>query len=172
MQNKNSFGFGSRLRAARQRAGLTGAELGIETGENGKNASKASVSDWENDRHYPKADQLRAICIKLKISADHLVLGDIKEELNLIHAENVIQSLTDAQRQALLARMRPSDESPTSEVEPRVTTESSSFVHTDTEMTAGKGFRGGGTVRLPVQKEKRNGPISKLADKSPKKSTR
>ena len=172
MQNKNSFGFGSRLRAARQQAGLTGAELGIETGENGKNASKASVSDWENDRHYPKADQLRAICIKLKISADHLVLGDIKEELNLLHAENVIQSLTDAQRQALLARMKPSGESSTSEGEPRVSTGSSSSVHNDTEMTAGKGFRGGGIVRPPVQKEKRNGSVTKLADKPPKKSTR
>lgn len=172
MQNKNNFGFGARLRAARKATGLTGADLGKGAGENGKDASKASVSDWENDRHYPKADQLRVICLKLKISADHLVFGDLKDELNLIQAENILQTLSDAQLQALLQRMRVPDGAPTTNDETRVSTESSSSVHIDTDMSAGKGFRGGGTVRPPVQKEKRNGSIAKLADKSPKKSSR
>lgn len=100
-----NFGFGARLKAARQKAGLSGTELGKGAGENGKDASKASVSDWENDRHYPKADQLRVICLKLNISSDFLVFGDIKDELNLIQAETTIQMLSPEQRRALLAKM-------------------------------------------------------------------
>lgn len=99
------FGFGARLKEARQKAGLSGTELGKGAGENGKDASKASVSDWENDRHYPKADQLRVICLKLNISSDFLVFGDIKADLNLIQAETTIQMLTPDQRRALLAKM-------------------------------------------------------------------
>ena len=105
MTNSISFGFGERLKAARKAAGITGAELGEGAGENGRNASKASVSDWENERHYPKADQLRVICLKLNISADHLVFGDIKEELRLIQAEATIEMLSPEQRRALLSRM-------------------------------------------------------------------
>jgi transcriptional regulator with XRE-family HTH domain len=105
MASNNNFGFGARLKEARQRAGLSGTELGKGAGENGKDASKASVSDWENDRHYPKADQLRVICLKLNISSDFLVFGDVKDELNLIQAETTIQMLTPEQRRALLAKM-------------------------------------------------------------------
>lgn len=105
MTNSISFGFGERLKAARKAAGLTGAELGEGAGESGRNASKASVSDWENERHYPKADQLRVICLKLNISADHLVFGDIKEELRLMAAEATIEMLSPEQRRALLSRM-------------------------------------------------------------------
>jgi transcriptional regulator with XRE-family HTH domain len=105
MASKSNFGFGARLKEARQRAGLSGTELGKGAGENGKDASKASVSDWENDRHYPKADQLRVICLKLNISSDFLVFGDIRDELNLIQAETTIQMLTPDQRRSLLAKM-------------------------------------------------------------------
>ncbi|WP_307702057.1 helix-turn-helix domain-containing protein [Variovorax paradoxus] len=105
MVSNHNFGFGARLKEARQKAGLSGTELGKGAGENGKDASKASVSDWENDRHYPKADQLRVICLKLNISSDYLVFGDIKADLNLIQAETTIQMLTPDQRRALLAKM-------------------------------------------------------------------
>jgi len=105
MTNTISFGFGERLREARKAARLTGAELGRGAGESGRDASKASVSDWENERHYPKADQLRVICLKLNISADHLVFGDIKNELKMIQAEATIEMLTPEQRRALLAKM-------------------------------------------------------------------
>ena len=105
MTNTTSFGFGLRLKGARKAAKLTGAELGAGAGEGGRDASKASVSDWEHERHYPKADQLRVICLKLNISADHLVFGDIKDELKLIQAETTIQMLSPEQRQMLLARM-------------------------------------------------------------------
>jgi transcriptional regulator with XRE-family HTH domain len=105
MTNSTSFGFGLRLKAAREAAGLTGTELGRGAGERGNDASKASVSDWEKERHYPKADQLRVICLKLNISADHLVFGDIKNELQMIQAEASIEMLSPDQRRALLAKM-------------------------------------------------------------------
>lgn len=100
-----SFGFGERLKAARLAKGLSGTDLGKGAGENGKDASKASVSDWENDRHYPKADQLRVICLKLNISVDDLLFGDIKAEANMMQAQSAIQALTPEQREALLAKM-------------------------------------------------------------------
>ncbi|MCA3041250.1 MAG: helix-turn-helix transcriptional regulator [Rhodocyclaceae bacterium] len=101
-----SFGFGARLREARQSAKLSGTELGRGAGEKqGKDASKQSVADWESERHYPKADQLRLICLKLNVSADYLIFGDVKQDAALINAANVVQGLTDDQRRTLLAMM-------------------------------------------------------------------
>lgn len=103
----NSFGFGERLRLARIAAGLSGTQLGLGAGEHGKDASKASVSDWENERHYPKMDQLRVICLKLNISADDLIFGDIKKDAKSIEAERMLLGLTQEQREKLLDRMTP-----------------------------------------------------------------
>lgn len=105
MTNTISFGFGERLREARKAARLTGAELGKGAGESGRDASKASVSDWESERHYPKADQLRVICLKLNISADHLVFGDIRNDVKMLQAEATIEVLTPEQRRVLLEKM-------------------------------------------------------------------
>jgi transcriptional regulator with XRE-family HTH domain len=105
MGNSKSFGFGARLKKARQEKGMSGVELGLGAGENGKNASKQSVSDWEAERHYPKADQLRVICLKLNIAVDDLIFGDVKEHIKVIQAESAIQALTQEQRMALLAKM-------------------------------------------------------------------
>lgn len=99
-----SFGFGERLRSARKRAGLTGEELGKGAGENGKDASKASVSDWEHERHYPKADQLRIICLKLGITADDLIFGDLKDA-KLRQAAGTLQGLNEEQKRALMSMM-------------------------------------------------------------------
>lgn len=99
------FGFGDRLRKARQEKGLTGEALGKGAGEKGKDASKQSVADWEHDRHYPKADQLRIICIRLGVSADHLLFGDVAERLKLSQAETAVRALTDEQRRELLSKM-------------------------------------------------------------------
>lgn len=105
MVNTNSFGFGARLKKARQEKGMSGIELGRGAGENGKDASKQSVSDWEAERHYPKADQLRVICLKLNIAVDDLIFGDVKEHIKVIQAESAIQALTHEQRMDLLAKM-------------------------------------------------------------------
>jgi DNA-binding transcriptional regulator YiaG len=71
-------GFGERLKAARKMEGLSQEELGRRAGEGGKDASKASVSDWEHERHYPKADQLRTMCMRLGVCADELLFGGQK----------------------------------------------------------------------------------------------
>lgn len=105
MDKSTTFGFGQRLRAARENAGLSGIELGKGAGENGRDASKQSVSDWENDRHYPKADQLRLICMKLNISADFLIFGDIKRDEAVAKAADAVRVLDSSQRRALMATM-------------------------------------------------------------------
>lgn len=103
----NSFGFGERLRKARQAAGLSGEELGKGAGgSKGKDATKASVSDWEHERHYPKADQLRVICLKLNVSADELIFGDIKAQANMAQAKSAVQALTAEQRAELLRSLQ------------------------------------------------------------------
>ena len=101
-----SFGFGERLRAAREAKGLSGTQLGAGAGDkDGKSASKQSVADWEHDRHYPKADQLRSICLKLNISADYLLFGDAAERERLAAAEQALRTLTPEMQRALMAKM-------------------------------------------------------------------
>lgn len=103
----NSFGFGERLKAARKAMKLSGEELGKGAGgSKGKDATKASVSDWEHERHYPKADQLRVICLKLNVSADDLIFGDIKAHANMAQAKSAVQALTAEQRSELLRSLQ------------------------------------------------------------------
>lgn len=106
MDKAESFGFGARLKAARTAAKMTGAELGRGAGAKpGEDAGKQSVSDWESERHYPKANQIRTICLKLNVSADHLIFGDVRHDKAVAVAVNVVQALSPEQRRALLAAM-------------------------------------------------------------------
>jgi transcriptional regulator with XRE-family HTH domain len=105
MDMRPNFGFGERLKLARTQAGISGAELGKGAGENGRDATRQSVSDWEHDRHYPKADQLRIICLKLNVTADHLIFGDLRQSQAIAKAASAVLELTDEQRRALLALM-------------------------------------------------------------------
>lgn len=105
MENRQTFGFGDRLKQARTEKGISGAELGRGAGENGRDATRQSVSDWEHERHYPKADQLRIICLKLNVSADHLIFGDLRQSAAVAKAASAVQELTDDQRRQLLALM-------------------------------------------------------------------
>lgn len=104
-ESTKSFGFGERLRAARLARDITGEELGRGVGPDGKDASKASVSDWERERHYPKADQLRIICMKLGISSDELLFGQVVADKQVMQAASVVQSLTEDQRRQLFREM-------------------------------------------------------------------
>lgn len=63
--------FGERLRAARERAGYTQEQLGLELG-----VGKAAVSAWENDNADPQISRLQTIRKLLKISLDMLVCGE------------------------------------------------------------------------------------------------
>lgn len=105
MAHTQTFGFGARLKQARVEAKITQTELAEIAGENGDKASKQAVSGWEAERHYPKANQLRAICLKLRISPDDLLLGDIKDSLNFLRAESAVKALTSDQREALMRLM-------------------------------------------------------------------
>jgi transcriptional regulator with XRE-family HTH domain len=67
--------FGERLRAARQRRGLTQQDLGKGLATDGLDASKSVVYGWEKNQHHPRADQLALICSRLACSADWLLLG-------------------------------------------------------------------------------------------------
>jgi len=119
MKTPKSFGFGARLRAARIAKNITGEELGKGCGPEGRDASKASVSDWENERHYPKADQLRIICLKLNIGADHLIFGDLQADQKALAAASAVQQLTEEQRRTLFRSMM-ADAVPDSTVEHRM----------------------------------------------------
>lgn len=67
--------FGTRLRQLREKAGLTQDDLGKGLATGGENAGKQVVLGWEKNRHFPKVDQLAAICKRHKWSADYLLFG-------------------------------------------------------------------------------------------------
>lgn len=80
---------------------MSGEELGKGAGEWGKDASKASVSDWEHERHYPKADQLRVICMKLDVSPEHLLFGKRRDyETNIYRMREMVRTMTEQEREA------------------------------------------------------------------------
>ena len=183
-------GLGMRLASARQNKGFTQQDIAARFSLN-----KATVSAWETGRGIPDALTLRDLAKLYDVSADGLLWEDSlspeamkfaaafdglneqqKRTLNAIWMAYIQESASDAQVEELMAITRTPPESRASPLHasarPRETTESSSNVHIDTEMTPGKGFRGTGTVRPPIQKDRRNGTVSQLADQSPKKGSR
>jgi transcriptional regulator with XRE-family HTH domain len=104
MHTQTSIGFGLRLKLAREEAKMSGTDLGRNLQPDGKDASRATISDWEKERHYPNVWQLRAICTKLTKSADYFLFGDIKPvSQSLARAKAVVDQLTDEERLALFA---------------------------------------------------------------------
>lgn len=73
MQAADSFGV--RLREARVSAGLTQTQLAQGLAVGGGDLLKAAISSWETDRCLPNIGQLRLMCVRLSVSADHLVFG-------------------------------------------------------------------------------------------------
>jgi len=179
-------GLGLRLASARQSKGYTQQDIATRFSLN-----KATVSAWETGRGIPDALTLRDLAKLYDVSADSLLWEDSltpeamkfaaafdslneqqRRTLNAIWMAYIQESASDEQVEELMAITRVSPNTGRDSRGPRETTESSSNVHIDTEMTPGRGFHGGGTVRPPVQKEKRNGSVSQLADKSAKKGSR
>lgn len=62
--------FGTRLRDARNDAGLTGEKLGEMLG-----VSKQTIAHWEANRYEPKLVYLANLCERLGVSADYLLTG-------------------------------------------------------------------------------------------------
>lgn len=73
----NKIGFGERLQQRRKELGISGESLGKGLQSGGKDASRATISDWEAERHYPNVWQLREICLKLNMNADFFLFGEI-----------------------------------------------------------------------------------------------
>jgi transcriptional regulator with XRE-family HTH domain len=98
-----AFGFGQRLQAARVNKKLTGVQFGKGLQGEDKDASKQTVSDWENERHLPDVWQLREICLRLGVSADYLLFGDKGMTPAMLEAHAALQKLAPEQRRELLA---------------------------------------------------------------------
>ncbi len=60
--------IGRRITAMRGYRVLTQEELGDLVG-----VAKQTVSNWENDRRVPRANELKALCKALECSADYLL---------------------------------------------------------------------------------------------------
>ena len=67
--------FGQRLKHAREKAGLTQAELGTRLG-----VSQRAVAHWERTSAVVRPEQLEAIADTLKISIDELVRETAKKQ--------------------------------------------------------------------------------------------
>jgi DNA-binding XRE family transcriptional regulator len=67
--------FGARLRIARVAARMTQSDLAQGLGASGADLKKAAISTWELDHCSPNVDQLRLMCERLGVSADHLIFG-------------------------------------------------------------------------------------------------
>ena len=103
---KLHIGFGARLKAARELKKMSGTTLGKGLQGDGKDASRATISDWEAERHYPNVWQLREICLKLSKSADELLFGDISPaNEKLVEAKVAIDKLNDKERAALFVNL-------------------------------------------------------------------
>lgn len=101
--------FGARLAQARKSKGMTQTDLGKGLGTDGTDASKAVVYGWEKDQHFPRVDQLRLICEKLGVSAQHLVFGNeaaLPLEPDVAQVASDISSLPPRQRDWVLMTAR------------------------------------------------------------------
>jgi transcriptional regulator with XRE-family HTH domain len=73
--------IGTRLRAARQAAGLTQSQVGeaLITNEKPNGFEKQTVASWEKNRNNLQADLIILLCALLKISPNYLLLGKDSE---------------------------------------------------------------------------------------------
>lgn len=72
--------FGSRLRVARELAGLTQEQLGVGMRPDGADLGKGAISAWETGRSVPDARQIAIIRERLGVSADHLLGSTLESE--------------------------------------------------------------------------------------------
>lgn len=68
--------FGERLREVRIRNALAQNDLAIELDVN-----RDCILKWENNQRFPRVEQLKAICNRLKVSADWLLGFSNKRDL-------------------------------------------------------------------------------------------
>lgn len=65
--------FGTRLRTAREVAGLSQDAAALEL-----EITKGAMSAWENDKNYPQLETFMGLCRLYGCSADQLLFGKVK----------------------------------------------------------------------------------------------
>ena len=95
--------FGEKLRAARQRAGLTQRELAARV-----DARNNSVCNWEKGRNKPDADTIGALARALNVRADYFFDGEPTEELSELEfaLHGALRALDEADKQDVLDFIR------------------------------------------------------------------
>jgi transcriptional regulator with XRE-family HTH domain len=99
--------FGTRLKAARELNGFSGAALGKLLV---KPVSRQTISHWEMGRFPPDVLYLRQLCVILNCSADHLILGMTKLSPKAAEIGAWFDALSKADKQRwtlILEAMRP-----------------------------------------------------------------
>jgi transcriptional regulator with XRE-family HTH domain len=99
------FGFGKRLKTARDNKKMTGEQFGKGLQGDGKDATKQTISDWENERHLPNVLQLREMCLRLAVSADYLLFGEGGMTPAMLEAHSAMLKLTPEQRRTLMVSL-------------------------------------------------------------------
>jgi transcriptional regulator with XRE-family HTH domain len=91
-------GFGSRLRTAIEAARITQAQLAEDVGR-----TKGAVTQWVQGQTEPDLRTLAAICARLRVSADYLVLGVAAPYLDeqTVAIANRVQGLEPSARDGL-----------------------------------------------------------------------
>lgn len=98
--------IGARIREARERLGVSIAELGLATG-----SSRQKVQFWERGDHFPPLSDFRRICELLRTDPNHILgMGPMRtlSDTEIVSARMKIQALARAARDdvAKLARSR------------------------------------------------------------------
>ena len=75
-QTNGNSGIGERIRAARERAGLTQAALALKVG-----VTRSAVAQWETGRAGQVGSHLAQIAAVLGLGIDHLMLGGAERML-------------------------------------------------------------------------------------------
>lgn len=87
-------GFGKRLTEAMRHMKDTGQALGEHLG-----VSRQTITNWKQDRNRPKAEQIYALCKRLRVSADYLLMGvDHSLSLPALKVATRFDKLTPSQK--------------------------------------------------------------------------
>ncbi len=90
--------IGARIREARERLGVSIAELGLATG-----SSRQKVQFWERGDHFPPLSDFRRLCELLLTEPNHILgMGFMRTltDTEILSARRKIQSLAQAARNA------------------------------------------------------------------------
>lgn len=90
--------IGARIREARERLGVSIAELGLATG-----SSRQKVQFWERGDHFPPLSDFRRICELLRTDPNHILgMGQMRTltDTEILSARRQIQALALAAKNA------------------------------------------------------------------------